>query len=199
MRIVLSGPPSVGKTTQGRRLAELLSVPHVSSGALIRNGAAHGDERAIRLAGIVGDGSLAPSAEIVSIVLDRLSMPDCAQGFVLDGFPRKAEEAKALLAFDAFRPDAFVVLSASASVLMQRVRDRNLQSSFLRADDDPEVFPRRLEIYAVETAMVRAVMVASGVPVESVDAEGGRDAVWGNLMQRFQPDQELEATLQMAM
>jgi len=170
MRIVLSGPPSVGKSTQGRIAAERLGVPHVSSGALIRERAASGDPAAVALLRRVSDGSLAPSDTITAMVLERLGRPDCADGFVLDGFPRKPEEASALLdALGTAGLDAFLVLEASPERLMARVMERSASSG--RPDDDPAVFPHRIAVYMGQTTEVARVMAGHDVPVVRVDAE----------------------------
>lgn len=176
MRIVLSGPPSVGKSTQGQALATWLGVPHISSGGLIRKRAAAGDPVAARLLNIVADGSLAPSGDIIDMVLDRLRDGDCEAGFILDGFPRKPEEAIALLDnLDGL--DCFVVLRASAQTLTERVVERSRQFAVFRADDDPAVFPRRIQVYETETRIVREVMRSRGVLAKDVDASGAPDEV----------------------
>lgn len=191
MRIVLSGPPSVGKSTQGQALSSWLGVPHISSGGLIRRQAAAGDPVARRLLDIVADGSLAPSDAMVSLVLSRLELDDCVGGFVLDGFPRKVEEASALLVHLSDPLDAFVVLKAPASVLKARVEDRARQTSFLRADDDPEVFPRRIRVYEQETEIVRGVMGDYNVPTFEIDATMDAHSVQQSL--RFCLSPHLEA------
>lgn len=176
MRIALSGPPSVGKTTQGRALARWLGVPHISSGELIRSQAAAGNPAARRLLAIVADGSLAPSQGIADLVLERLASADCCNGFVLDGFPRKPLEADLLLS--RFGPlDLFAVLTAPADVLVDRLRERSRQSSFIRDDDDPAVFPRRIAAYESETSRVRSVMVANDVPTADLDATGSPESI----------------------
>lgn len=158
MRIVISGPPSIGKSTQARLLARWLVVPHISSGELIRKGAEAGGVVETRLLGIVADGSLAPSGEIVQLVLNRIAMPDCSGGFVLDGFPRTPFEGDILCSRLNGRLDAFVRLQAPADVLIDRVQARASQGSFMRADDDPAYFPRRLATYERETMQVGSVM-----------------------------------------
>lgn len=177
MRIVLSGPPSVGKSTQGQAISRWLGVPHISSGGLIRRLAAAGNPTARRMLDIVADGSLAPSDDIIRMMLDRISQPDCVEGFVLDGFPRKPEEARALLSNIDTSLDRFVVLRASAETLMFRVLERSRQTAIFRADDDPEVFPRRIAVYEAETRAVREVMRAAGVPTLDVDASGSAPEV----------------------
>lgn len=167
MRILVSGPPSVGKTRQGRDLARALGIPHVSSGDLIREAAACGDATARRLLGIVSDGSLAPSDAIARIVLDRLAEPDCRDGFVLDGFPRRLPEAEILL--DHHGIDALFVLEARVEVLLERLRYRASQG---RADDDPSALPRRIRAFENETRLAHATLVEAGIPLHRVDAEG---------------------------
>jgi len=197
MRIVLSGPPSIGKTTQGKKMAESLGIPHISSGALIRHRAAHGDPRAQHLAEIVSDGSLAPSNDIVNMVLERIALPDCRKGFILDGFPRKIIEAQALLAVEKI--DAFIALRARDSVLLSRVLERGRQSNMLRLDDDPEAFPRRIHIYKEQTAGVSAVMAAAGVDVHNIDAEGEANEVWDAIRRLLRAPETPGSELQVAL
>ena len=177
MRVILSGPPSAGKSTQGRALALEFGVPHVSSGALIREGARTGDPVARMLADAVADGSLAPSGEIVDLVLTRLARLDARDGFVLDGFPRRVEEAMALLERFGGTIDAFVVMEASVGVLERRRAERARQGDFIRADDDPDYFPHRIARYLAETRPVREYFASAGIPVLAVDAEASMDAV----------------------
>lgn len=172
MRILVSGPPSVGKTRQGGNLARTLGIPHVSSGDLIREAAAAGDLVARRLLGIVADGSLAPSDAIARIVLDRLAEPDCRGGFVLDGFPRRIPEAEILL--DHHGIDAVFVLEARFEVLLQRLRYRAAQG---RADDDPRALPRRIQAFENDTRRAHGVLEDAGIPLHRVDAEGDADRI----------------------
>lgn len=177
MRILLSGPPLVGKSTQARSLALRFCLPHVSSGDLIRSLALSGDPDAVASLAIVADGSLAPSDAVVRIVGRRLSREDCRDGYVVDGFPRKAGEARALFGGGAVLPQVFLVLSAGASELEARLEDRVRQSSFLRDDDRVDVMRRRLSLYESETVMVADAMDDLGVPVMHVDACGDADEV----------------------
>lgn len=172
MRILVSGPPSVGKTRQGGNLARTLGIPHISSGDLIREAAASGDLVGRRLLGIVADGSLAPSDAIARIVLDRLAELDCRAGFVLDGFPRRVPEAEILL--DHHGIDALFVLEARFEVLFERLRYRSSQG---RVDDDPRALPRRIQAFESDTRLAHAVLEDAGVPLHRVDAEGGVDHI----------------------
>lgn len=170
MRILLSGPPSCGKTTQGRRLAALLGVPHVSSGDLIRKAAESGRAYDVALARLVSDGSLAPSGAICNMVQRRLCLPDCADGFVLDGFPRKREEAVFLTRlFPAI--DALIILEASPSVLLDRVRRRFHEG---RADDNPNHFPRRIAAFEEDTRAAHDELGRQDVAIFAVEADGAQ-------------------------
>lgn len=172
MRILVSGPPLAGKTRQGADLARALGVPHVSSGGLIREAAAGGDPGAMRLLGLVSDGTLAPSDAITRLVVARLAEPDCREGFVLDGFPRRLPEAEALL--DQYDVDALFVLEAPADVLFERLRYRASQG---RADDDPATLPRRILAFEIETRPAHALLSGAGIPYCRVDATGEPDEI----------------------
>lgn len=167
MQILLSGPPSSGKSTQGRRLAAALGLPHVSSGDLIRTAAARGNPLHVNLLHTVSDGSLAPSGPITQMVVNRLSRPDCASGFVLDGFPRKQLEAAVLVA--KFRIDALIVLETDEDTLLSRVRSRAAAG---RADDDPAHFPRRIAAYENDTKTAQTELVLAGIPRIPINASG---------------------------
>lgn len=168
MRILLSGPPNCGKTTQGKLLAAALGVPHVSSGDLIRSAAKSGRAVDVALARMVSDGSLAPSGAICGMVGRRLSQPDCAAGFVLDGFPRKREEAHFLMK-QIPQIDGLIVMEASPSILIERVKMRYSEG---RADDDPNHFPRRIAAFEEDTRAAHDELARYDVPILSIDADG---------------------------
>jgi adenylate kinase len=170
MRILLSGPPSSGKSTQGRRLAAALGIPHVSSGDLIRSAAAKGAPRDVDLLRFVSDGSLAPSGVIADMVSQRLALPDCAEGFLLDGFPRRPLEAAFVAA--SFRIDALLVMEADQETLLARVRSRAAAG---RPDDDPAHFPRRIMAFETETRAAHRELAGRGIPVFPIDATGPAD------------------------
>ncbi len=170
MRILLSGPPSCGKSTQGRRLAAALGLPHVSSGDLIRAAAARGAARDVELLRLVSDGSLAPSGAIAHMVHRRLSEDDCGSGFVLDGFPRKPMEAAFIVS--TYRIDALVVLEADEGTLLSRMRSRAAAG---RADDDPAHFPRRIAAYESDTRAAQREIARARVPVIPISAAGSAE------------------------
>jgi adenylate kinase len=176
MRILLSGPPSSGKSTQGRRLAAALGIPHVSSGDLIRSAAARGAARDVELLRLVSDGSLAPSAAISQMVAERLALPDCADGYLLDGFPRRRAEASFIASLHPI--DVLLVLEADRGTLLARIR---MRAAAGRADDDPAHFPRRIEAFERETREAHRALARYGIPVLSINANSSPEVTASRL------------------
>jgi len=96
MRIVLLGPPGSGKGTQAALLVERLGVPHISTGALLRNAAKRGTELGLKAKALTDKGELVPDDVISDMIEERLSRDDVANGFILDGYPRNLAQAKSL-------------------------------------------------------------------------------------------------------
>ena len=96
MRIVLLGGPGAGKGTQARRLAEEFGIPHISTGAYFRDQLEKETELGERIRGYMDSGSLVPDELTCEVVESRLTQPDCANGYVLDGFPRSLPQARIL-------------------------------------------------------------------------------------------------------
>lgn len=96
MRVVLVGPPGSGKGTQGELLEKKLAVPHISSGELLRESAAHGAKDGQKAKEFMDQGQLVPDELVIGLIKSRVSEPDCNGGFVLDGFPRNPAQAEKL-------------------------------------------------------------------------------------------------------
>ena len=96
MNLVLMGPPGAGKGTQGEILSKRLGIDTISTGVMLRSAIKEGTEVGKLAEQYINDGKLVPDDVIVNIVKERLSKPDCAKGFILDGFPRTIAQAKAL-------------------------------------------------------------------------------------------------------
>lgn len=94
--IILLGPPGAGKGTQARRLAERFHLPQLSTGDMLREQIASGSELGLRAKPLMERGELVPDEIVLGMVEHRVTMPDCARGFVLDGFPRTIPQAEAL-------------------------------------------------------------------------------------------------------
>lgn len=178
MRIVLLGAPGSGKGTQAQRLQSKYGVPQVSSGDLLRDAVARGTELGVKAKSIMDAGQLVSDDIVLGLIRDRLSRPDAAKGFILDGFPRNIEQANALssLLKDLGQPlDAVLLLDVRNQTLMQRLAGRrtcpkcgtvyNVHSMppgantcakdgaelYQRPDDREEVIGKRLQVYEQQT------------------------------------------------
>src|SRR5450432_2383040 len=109
MRMILVGPPGAGKGTQAARLVDSLRIPHISSGDMLRAAKKEGTELGKEAARFMDLGQLVPDAVVIGMILERIAKPDCANGFMLDGFPRTVPQAEAL---DAALTKAGVALDA---------------------------------------------------------------------------------------
>ena len=96
MNLLIMGPPGAGKGTQAEVLVKELKITHISTGDMFRNAIKEGTEMGKRAKEYMDKGDLVPDQVVIGMVKDRLSQPDCRQGFLLDGFPRTVEQAKAL-------------------------------------------------------------------------------------------------------
>ena len=96
MRIVLLGPPGAGKGTQGERLVKKYNIPHISTGDIFRAAIKEGTELGLKAKEYMDKGELVPDELVIGIVKERLTQPDCDNGYLLDGFPRTLAQAEAL-------------------------------------------------------------------------------------------------------
>jgi adenylate kinase len=169
MNIVVLGPPASGKGTQSKRLAAALSVPHLSVGELLRTCA----ETDAAIEALLRVGALVDDSVTLRLLAARLAQPDCASGYILDGFPRRVSQALALFTLPRV-PRKVVVLEAPKELLRQRMHERTLKEG--RDDDSDEVFEERLRLYDSEElgilAILSAELSARGGAVHKVDAAG---------------------------
>jgi adenylate kinase len=144
----LLGPPGAGKGTQASKLAEKLGVPQISTGDLFRNNISAGTELGQQAKQYLDAGDLVPSELTNALVADRIDRPDAGKGFILDGYPRSVEQAKALhdmLEARGTSLDAVLELRVSEEELLKRLKERG------RADDTAEVIHNRFNVYREET------------------------------------------------
>lgn len=149
MRLVILGPPGAGKGTQAELLSEALGVPHISTGDLFRANISQGTPIGLEAKKYLDAGDLVPSAVTVDMVRARLTEPDAAKGFILDGFPRSVEQAEALTGIlEALGVELDGVLSfvVDEDAVVERMLARG------RADDTEDVIRNRMKVYAAETA-----------------------------------------------
>ena len=155
MNLLVLGPQGAGKGTQAQRIAADFGIPHISTGDMFRAAIDAQTPLGRRVQPILASGELVPDALTVELIGDRLSAPDAAEGFILDGFPRNLEQATALdelLESLDRRLDAVLFFDLSDDVAMERLLKRASLEN--RADDTPEVIQRRLAIYHRETKPV---------------------------------------------
>ena len=172
MRMVMLGPPGVGKGTQAALVAQAKGVPHISTGEIMRQTVASGEELGKRVKGFLDRGELVTDDVMIEVMRQRLRQPDCAGGFVLDGFPRTLPQAEALdvLLLELKMELTHIVdLAVPESVLLERIQKRGASGSG-RSDDNIEVAKRRLEIYQAQTAPVGEYYLRRGnmIRIESL-------------------------------
>jgi adenylate kinase len=153
LSLILVGPPGAGKGTQAKRLAAHFGIPWISTGDILREAVASGSPLGKQAKEVMARGELVSDELMIGIVEERLARPDCRRGYVLDGFPRTAEQARALdrLLARLGRESARVLsLEVPEDELVRRILSRGEG----RADDTREAVERRLEVYAQKTAPV---------------------------------------------
>jgi adenylate kinase len=151
--LLLIGAPGAGKGTQAQLLVERYGIPQISTGDMLRSAVASGSKLGTAVKEIMARGDLVPDEKVIQIVEERLGQPDCAKGFIFDGFPRTAGQAIALDAILDRRgrePLQVVYLEVPEEELKRRILSRGEG----RADDTEETVNRRFEVYHRDTAPV---------------------------------------------
>jgi adenylate kinase len=152
VNLLVLGPQGAGKGTQAKQIAADYGIPHVSTGDMFRAAIAAQTELGKRVAPILSSGELVPDELTVALIRERLAAGDAGDGFILDGFPRNAEQADALDAMlgEIGRGlDAILFFDLPDEVARARMAKRAVDEN--RPDDTPEVIDRRLQIYHEET------------------------------------------------
>ena len=194
MRLILVGPPGAGKGTQAAKLIERLGVPHLSTGDMLREAVKQGTELGKKAEGFMKSGGLVTDDLVIPIVVERLQQSDCAQGFILDGFPRTRPQAEALdLALKAARValDAVAVIEVPDEFIVERITGRRQDPVtntiyhmkfnpppaeiaariVQRSDDTEEACRARLKKYHGETTPIVPFYEAQGL-LRRVDGVG---------------------------
>ena len=177
MRLVLLGAPGAGKGTQAEKIAEKLEIPQISTGELFRRNIGNGTPLGLEAKRYLDAGDLVPSELTNQLVDDRLNDPDTANGFILDGYPRSVDQAKALHEMLERRGtdiDAVVEFRVSQDELLERLKGRG------RADDTDEVILNRMKVYRDETA---PLLEYYRDQLKTVEAVGTVDEVFARALQ----------------
>lgn len=176
--VILLGAPGSGKGTQAARLAESLGMPHISTGAILRQAVADGTELGVAARDIMAAGRLVSDEIVLGIVEARVSAPDCRRGFILDGYPRNRAQARALgdVLSRLGATEWIANIAVPAEELAARVRGRRGTDG--RQDDSEEAFRRRLEVYESESL---PLLDYYGDRASNVSGLGSRDEVFGRL------------------
>jgi adenylate kinase len=177
MRLILIGPPGAGKGTQAEYLVERFQIPHISSGDMLRAAVAADTALGRQADGFMKAGQLVPDELVIALIIERTAQPDCAKGFILDGFPRTRPQAEALavdLEKAAVTLDAVVLIEVPDGRILERVTGRRMDPEtgdiyhvqfrpppadiagrvVQRKDDTESACTARLEKYHAETAPI---------------------------------------------
>jgi len=183
MRLILLGPPGAGKGTQAQRLVERHGIVQLSTGDMLRAAVKAGTEVGLKAKAVMDRGDLVSDDIVVGVVADRIGEPDCARGFILDGFPRTVPQAEALgkmLASKDMKLDAVIELKVDENALISRIENRVRETvaagGTARADDNPESFRKRLVEYREKTAPLSAYYASKG-ELKTLDGMQSMDAV----------------------
>jgi len=171
-RLLLIGMPGAGKGTQAERLSQAFGIPAISTGDIFRHNVKNETELGKQAKAFMDRGEYVPDSLTNELVRDRLSHADAADGFLLDGYPRTADQVAELddiLGEHSQKLDAVVMLTADVDEVVRRLLNRAIEQG--RADDTEEVIRRRLDIYEEQTAPLVSVYAARNLVV-TVDGLG---------------------------
>jgi adenylate kinase len=155
MRIVLLGAPGSGKGTQAALLMDHFNIPHISTGAVLREAVANATPLGQQARAVMERGELVPDEVMLNLIEERLGEADVAAGFILDGYPRNLGQAQSLdeVLQRLEQPvDFAVMIEVDQELVVERIAQRAAQEG--RSDDSEEVVRNRLRVYAEQTAPV---------------------------------------------
>ncbi len=192
MRIILLGPPGAGKGTQAQFIMQRYGIPQISTGDMLRAAVKAGTELGLKAKAVMDSGALVSDDIIIGLVKERIAQPDCAKGFLFDGFPRTIPQAEALVAADVVL-DHVVEIAVDDEEIVGRMSGRRVHEAsgrvyhvannppkreglddvtgeplMQRVDDKEETVRKRLQVYHDQTKPLVSFysnMKGSGAPV----------------------------------
>jgi len=186
VNLILLGPPGAGKGTQAQVLADKHGLVQLSTGDMLRAAVKAGSEIGKKAEAVMKSGGLVSDEIVIGIIADRIDQPDCAKGFILDGFPRTLKQADALGALLDSKGkslDAVIEIKVDDTILVSRIETRASETlaagGTVRADDNAEALKTRLMAYYRETAPLigyyyanRTLQTVDGMaPINEVSAQ----------------------------
>jgi len=186
IKLILLGAPGAGKGTQAEIISEKYAIPAISTGAIIREAIQNGTEMGLSAKSYIESGALVPDEVVIGIIKDRLAMSDCANGFILDGFPRTVPQAEALDKMGVEITDV-ISIEVPDERILKRMGGRRVckkcgatfhteykpspcgdkcpcgEELSIRSDDDPAVVAQRLETYHEMTEPLKDFYAQKGL------------------------------------
>lgn len=181
MNCILLGPPGAGKGTQAKVLVDNHGLVQLSTGDMLRAAVASGSDLGAQAKAVMDAGKLMPDDIMVEIISARIAEPDCANGFILDGFPRTTAQADALdkmLESKGLPLDHVIEISVDDAVLIDRINARVAETpeAERRDDDNAETLKHRLDVYHEQTAPILPYYESRGM-LKKVDGMQSIDEV----------------------
>lgn len=196
MRVILLGAPGSGKGSVGERLREATGFPWISTGDLLREAVRDKTALGLRAESQLGKGGLVDDETVLGLLRERLSRPDCRNGYILDGYPRNLEQAATLEKLDGDRPEVVFEIETREDVVVRRLSGRRIcpsceaiyntvskrprkegvcdvcgEALVQRADDRAEVIPERMRTYRAKTEPLISYYEARGT-LHRIDGNG---------------------------
>ncbi|HUX47496.1 MAG TPA: adenylate kinase [Desulfosporosinus sp.] len=209
MKIILMGGPGAGKGTQASPLVERFHFPHISTGDMFRAAIKNGTELGLKAKSFMDAGGLVPDEVTIGIVAERLALPDCAEGFLLDGFPRTLAQGNALgqiLDKLGLKLDGVINIEVDEAVLIPRLTGRRVCRKcgasyhmifnkpekegvcgqcggelYQRSDDTVETAKNRLNVYNTQTEPLIAFYDGQGL-IKRINGDQSIDQVLSDIL-----------------
>ena len=202
MKLIFLGPPGAGKGTQATGVSSHLRVPHISTGDMFRSAIKNQTPTGLEAKKYMDAGQLVPDSVVVAMVKERLAMSDCANGYLLDGFPRTVDQAQALEEFAT--PDAVIDIEVPDEMLLERLTGRRVcgkcngtfhiskladeklcpvcgDALYQRDDDKPATISNRLNVYHEQTAPLIGYYAGLG-RLKRIDGNARPEDVFQNIL-----------------